>query len=60
MCGAIAQLREYYKGVAYIGNSAQSRTKTPSYKNKKILHYLMNSELFVKIHMKPIIDMNAW
>lgn len=44
----------------YIGNLAQSRTTTPSYKNKKLIYLPKEQWIVCKNTHEPIIDLETW
>ena len=46
--------------VVYIGHLAQSRTTTPSYKNKKVIYLPKEQWIVCKNTHEPIIDMATW
>lgn len=46
--------------VVYIGHLAQSRTTTPSYKNKKVIYLPEDQWIVCKNTHEPIIDMDTW
>lgn len=53
-------VKRILQDVVYIGNLAQSRTTTPSYKNKKIITLPKEQWIVCKNTHEPIIDMNTW
>lgn len=53
-------IRRILGDVAYIGHLAQSRTTTPSYKNKKIISLPKDQWIVCENTHEPIIDMKTW
>lgn len=53
-------VKRILQDVVYIGNLAQSRTTTPSYKNKKIIALPKEQWIVCKNTHEPIIDMSTW
>ena len=53
-------VRRILNDVVYIGHLAQSRTTTPSYKNKKVIYLPKEQWIVCKNTHEPIIDMNTW
>lgn len=53
-------VRRILNDVVYIGHLAQSRTTTPSYKNKKVIYLPKEQWIVCKNTHEPIIDMATW
>lgn len=53
-------IRRILSDVVYIGNLAQSRTTTPSYKNKKVIYLPKEQWIVCENTHEPIIDMQTW
>lgn len=53
-------VKRILQDVVYIGHLAQSRTTTPSYKNKKIIALPKEQWIVCKNTHEPIIDIKTW